>query len=200
MKEKTNETGKCMTETTVVTEAEKRIFEHECYEAYRLYWIFSSEKTLKELSGAIHILAAELVETNPASTATESEKQAFARDSEFCEAIWASEEEFLKKEFRDPSYMKAMLSGKNNGDEMWKFYQEHYAPRVNKYTVTLKVEGRFVVTIRAKNIRKAKEAAVSKCMDADFGPLQNINKKCIIVEDVNGNFLWETGDPEPDEK
>lgn len=209
MKEKTNKTGKCMAEMTMAAEAEKRIFEHKCYEIYRLYWMLSSEKPLKELTDAIRVLAAELVGIDPVSAMTagdstrhltEEEKQAFIRDHGFCGVFSASEEEFLGKEFRNPSYMKTMFSIRSDGDEMWEFYQEHYAPRANKYTVTLKVEGRFVVTTRAKNIRQAKEAAVSKCMDADFGSLQNINRKCISVEDVNGNFLWETGDPEPDEK
>ena len=209
MKEETRETGKCMAGTIMATEVEKRIFEHKCYEAYRLYWMLSHGNTLQELSGAINSLAAELVETDPVSAATdgdstrrlmENAEQSFLCDSGFCGAVWANKEKFLSEEFCDPDYMKTLLSLRSDGDEMWEFYQEHYAPRVNKYTVTLKVEGRFVVTTRAKNIRKAKEAAVSKCMDADFEPLQNINKECIIVEDVNGNFLWETGDPEPDEK
>lgn len=209
MGEKTNETGRNMTKLTMDTEAEKRAFEHQCYEIYRLYWMLSSEKPLKELTDAIHVLAAELVGIDPVSAMTagdsaryltEKEKQAFIRDHGFCGVFSASEEEFLGKEFRDPGYMKTMLSVRSNAAEMWEFYQEHYAPGLNEFTVTLEVGGRFVVTTRAKNIRKAKEAAVSKYMDADFGPLQDINSKCIIVEDENGNFLWTTGDPEPDEK
>ena len=209
MKEKTTETGRNMTKLTMDTEAEKRAFEHQCYEIYRLYWMLSSEKPLKELTDAIHVLAAELVGIDPVSAMTagdsarrltEEEKQAFIRDHGFCGVFSASEEEFLSKEFRDPGYIKTMLSVRNNGDEMWKFYQENYAPGLNEYTVILNVEGRFVVTTRAKNIRKAKEAAVSKYMDVEFGPLQDVNSKCIIVEDENGNFLWATGDPEPDEK
>lgn len=209
MEEKTNETGRNMTEMTMATEAKKRAFEHQCYEIYRLYWMLSSEKPLKALTDAIHVLAAELVGIDPVSAITardstrrmtEEEKQAFIRDHGFCGMFSASEEEFLSKEFRDPSYMKTMLSVRSDGDDMWDFYREHYAPGLNEYTVTLKVEGRFVVTTHAKNIRKAKETAVSKYMDADFGPLQDINSKCIIVEDENGNFLWATGDPEPDEK
>lgn len=137
MKEETRETGKCMAGTVMDTEAEKRIFEHECYETYRLYWILSGKKTLKELSGAIRILAAELVETDRVSTVTdgdgtrhlaESEKQALVRDSGSCGAIWASEDEFLKGEFCDPGYMKTMLSGRSDGDEMWEFYRAHYMP------------------------------------------------------------------------
>ena len=209
MGEKTNETGKRVTKAIMDTEAEKRIFEHKCYEIYRLYWMLSSEKPLKELTDAIHVLAAELVGIDPVSAMTagdgtrhmtEEEKQVFIRDHGFCGMFSASEEEFLSKEFRDLGYMKTMLSVRNDGAEMWEFYQEHYAPGLNEYTVTLNVEGRFVVTTRAKSIRKAKEAAVSKYMDADFGPLQDINSKCIIVEDENGNFLWATGDPEPNEK
>lgn len=209
MKEKTTETGRNMTKLTMDTEAEKRAFEHQCYEIYRLYWMLSSEKPLKELTDAIHVLAAELVGIDPVSAMTagdsarrltEEEKQAFIHDHGFCGVFSASEEEFLSKEFRDPGYIKTMLSVRSNGAEMWKFYQENYAPGLNEYTVILNVEGRFVVTTRAKNIRKAKEAAVSKYMDVEFGPLQDINSKCIIVEDENGNFLWATGDPEPDEK
>lgn len=137
MKEETRETGKCMAGTIMATEVEKRIFEHKCYEAYRLYWMLSHGNTLQELSGAINSLAAELVETDPVSAATdgdstrrlmENAEQSFLCDSGFCGAVWANKEKFLSEEFCDPDYMKTLLSLRSDGDEMWKFYQAHYMP------------------------------------------------------------------------
>ena len=73
MKEETRETGKCMAGTIMATEVEKRIFEHKCYEAYRLYWMLSHGNTLQELSSTVNSLAAELVETDPISAATDGD-------------------------------------------------------------------------------------------------------------------------------
>ena len=137
MKEETRETGKCMAGTIMATEVEKRIFEHKCYEAYRLYWMLSHGNTLQELSGAINSLAAELVETDSVSAATdgdstrrlmENAEQSFLCDSGFCWAVWANKEKFLSEEFCDPDYMKTLLSLRSDGDEMWKFYKAHYMP------------------------------------------------------------------------
>ena len=63
----------------------------------------------------------------------------------------------------------------------------------------MKVEGRFIAEVFAENIKEAKNLATSQYMDADFGKLEDIDGDCIMVEDVNGNYLWETGDPDPEE-
>lgn len=67
------------------------------------------------------------------------------------------------------------------------------------YYVTMKLEGRFIAEVFAENIKEAKNLAISQYMDADFGKLEDIDGDCIMVEDVNGNYLWETGDPDPEE-
>lgn len=75
----------------------------------------------------------------------------------------------------------------------------HYISKKQQYYVTMKVEGRFIAEVFAKNIKEAKNLATSQYMDADFGKLEDIDGDCIMVEDMNGNYLWETGDPDPEE-
>ena len=59
------------------------------------------------------------------------------------------------------------------------------------YYVTLKVEGRFVAEVDAASIEEAKQMAMDQFCDADFGQLEDIEGESVIVEDENGNFVWE---------
>ena len=59
------------------------------------------------------------------------------------------------------------------------------------YYVTLKVEGRFVAEVEASSIEEAKQKAVDEFCNADFGSLEDIEGESVIVEDENGNFVWE---------
>lgn len=59
------------------------------------------------------------------------------------------------------------------------------------YYVTFKIEGRYVVGVRANSIEKAIELARDQYCDADFGELTDIEGEEIIVENENGNFVWE---------
>lgn len=77
-------------------------------------------------------------------------------------------------------------------------------------TVSYAVEGRYFATvilpkgtkIPEKNssreeqkafIETVKEASIVDYYDADFGELHDIDGRAIIIEDVNGNILWEEG-------
>lgn len=60
-----------------------------------------------------------------------------------------------------------------------------------KYYVTYKIEARYVVEVEADNAEDAKWKADSEYIDADFGVAEEIDGEPIIVEDENGNFIWE---------
>ena len=60
-----------------------------------------------------------------------------------------------------------------------------------KYYVTHKLEARYVIDIEAENIEEAKRKAADEFADADFGVAEDIDGEVIMVEDENGNYLWE---------
>ena len=189
-------------------EAEKSVFEKKCYEAYKLRWMIAHGETLKELLHTISDIAAESAE-NHAAIAAMSESSAkallsevhntFIMETGFDGSLWVCLEEFLQTEFQDPGYMMSLIELMDNHEEMWKFYREHYIPEKQEYYVTMKVEGRFIAKVLAETVKEAKELAVNEYENADFGKLEDIDGDCIIVEDTDGNYVWETGDPDPEE-
>lgn len=189
-------------------ETEKSVFEKKCYEAYKLKWMLSHGETLKGLFHMISDLAAESVADDAMNAATDEDStialinaahDTFIKDTGFDGSLWACMEEFLQAEFRDPDYMAGLIGLMDNYEEMWMFYREHYIPKKQEYYVTMKVEGRFVVRVFAETVKEAKELAISEYTDADFGELEDIDGDCIIVENVHGDILWETGNPDPKE-
>lgn len=60
-----------------------------------------------------------------------------------------------------------------------------------KYWVTYKVEARYIAEVEADDIEEAKKKAESEYIDADFGVAEDIEGEPIMVEDENGNYLWE---------
>lgn len=60
-----------------------------------------------------------------------------------------------------------------------------------KYYVTMKIEARFVAEVEAESQEDARVAAIEQWQDADFGVSEDITGECIIVEDENGNYVWE---------
>ena len=60
-----------------------------------------------------------------------------------------------------------------------------------KYYVTYKVEARYVAEVEADNLEEAMEKAESEYIDADFGVAKDIEGEKIIIEDENGNYVWE---------
>lgn len=60
-----------------------------------------------------------------------------------------------------------------------------------KYYVTYKIDARYVAEVEAETLEEAKEKAESEYMDADFGVAEDIDGEAVIVEDENGNFVWE---------
>lgn len=62
---------------------------------------------------------------------------------------------------------------------------------MGKYYVTYKVDARYVAEVEAENIEEAKKKAEQEYIDADFGEAEDIDGEAIIVEDENGNYVWE---------
>ena len=60
-----------------------------------------------------------------------------------------------------------------------------------KYYVTYRSDARYVAEFEADSLEEAKRKADEKWCDADFGAAQDIDGEPIIVEDENGNFVWE---------
>ena len=59
------------------------------------------------------------------------------------------------------------------------------------YYVTYKIEARFIASIKADSIAEALEAAKDRFTDADFGEAEDIDGEPIIIENENGNYVWE---------
>ena len=57
--------------------------------------------------------------------------------------------------------------------------------------VTFKVEGRFIVGVKADTVDEAKKLAVDKYYDADFGALEDTDGEPVVVEDSEDNYVWE---------
>lgn len=189
-------------------EAEKSVFEKKCYEAYKLRWMIAHGETLKELLHTISDIAAESVEDHAAIAATSENStkallseahNTFIMETGFDGSLWVCLEEFLQTEFRDPGYMMSLIELMDDHEEMWKFYREHYIPEKQEYYVTMKVKDRFITKVLAETIKESKELAISEYENADFGKLEDIDGDCIIVEDADGNYVWETGNPDPEE-
>ena len=60
-----------------------------------------------------------------------------------------------------------------------------------RYYVTYKIDARFITVVEAENIEEAKEKAEDKYLDADFGVAEDIDGEPIIIEDENGDYVWE---------
>ena len=60
-----------------------------------------------------------------------------------------------------------------------------------KYYVIYKLEARYIAEVEANDFEEAMQKAESEYLDADFGAAEDIDGEKIIVEDENGNFIWE---------
>ena len=60
-----------------------------------------------------------------------------------------------------------------------------------KYYVTYKFEARYIAEVEADSIKEAMEKADDEYCNADFGVAEDIDGEIIIIEDKNGNYVWE---------
>ena len=59
---------------------------------------------------------------------------------------------------------------------------------MEKYKVTMKVEGCFEGEVDAENVDQARRTAIDKYYDADFGRLKDSDAKIVVVEDKD--TIW----------
>ena len=61
----------------------------------------------------------------------------------------------------------------------------------NDYYVTFRIDGRFVTKVTAENLEEAKKEALEQYYDADFGVLECVDSDIVVVEDEQGNYVYE---------
>lgn len=59
---------------------------------------------------------------------------------------------------------------------------------MDRYKVTMKVEGYFNVEVDAENVDQARRTAIDKYCAADFGQLKDSDAKIVVVEDEDN--IW----------
>ena len=59
---------------------------------------------------------------------------------------------------------------------------------MDKYKVTMKVEGYFEAEVEAENVDQARRTAIDKYYGADFGQLKDPDAKIVVVEDEDN--IW----------
>lgn len=60
-----------------------------------------------------------------------------------------------------------------------------------KYYVTHKISARYIVGVDATDIEEARKKAEEEFSEADFGEASDIDGDIIIIEDENGNYVYE---------
>lgn len=184
-------------------EKRKKAFEDQCYEVYKFWWSMSrriSQLKLLETVSDLDARETEKLASDAAPTETDQEKLVITAKKQVLSGsvgnLWESRDAFLKNEFLDQRYMTSLFNMMGTTDSIRKFYTNHYIkptgqPILAPYWVTIKVDGRYVTQVVATSADEAKGLAESKFADADLGPLEVIGSECIIIEDANGNFVWE---------
>ena len=59
------------------------------------------------------------------------------------------------------------------------------------YWVSYAISARYTVPVEAENVEEALKKAEYEWVDADFGQAEDVEGKPIIVEDENGNYVYE---------
>ena len=59
---------------------------------------------------------------------------------------------------------------------------------MDKYKVTMNVDGYFEVEVEAENVDQARRTAIDKYYGADFGQLKDPDAKIVVVEDEDN--IW----------
>lgn len=184
-------------------EKRKKAFEDQCYEVYKFWWSMSrriSQLKLLETVSDLDARETEKLASDAAPTETDQEKLVITAKNQILSGsdknLRESRDAFLKNEFLDQRYMASLFNMMGMSDSIRKFYSDHYIkptgqPILTPYWVTIKVDGRYVTQVVATSADEAKGLAESKFADADLGPLEVIGSECIIIEDANGNFVWE---------
>ena len=106
--------------------------------------------------------------------------------------------DFCKKDMKNMGYDYVNDVLEITEEEAYRFFDMEnednfpiFQSKLKKYYVTYKVEARYIVEVKAENLEGAMKKAESEYLDADFGEAEDIAGEQIIVEDENGNFIWE---------
>lgn len=59
------------------------------------------------------------------------------------------------------------------------------------YYVTMKIDARYVAAVLAESVEEAKEKAMGRYQDADFGEAEDIDGEIITVENEEGDYVFE---------
>ena len=59
------------------------------------------------------------------------------------------------------------------------------------FYVTFRLDARYVAKVKAETLEEAIAKAEDEYLDADFGAAEDIDGYPTIVEDENGNYIWE---------
>lgn len=60
-----------------------------------------------------------------------------------------------------------------------------------KYYVTFTVDARYIAEVEADSLEETKEKAEDAFSGADFGEANDIDGVLDMIEDEEGNFVWE---------
>lgn len=60
-----------------------------------------------------------------------------------------------------------------------------------KYYVTYRIDARYIAKVEADSLEEARSKANDEFCDANFGVAEDIYGEDIIVENENGNYIWE---------
>lgn len=60
-----------------------------------------------------------------------------------------------------------------------------------KYYVTFAIDARYVAEVEAYSVDEALDMAQDEYCNADFGVVEVISGEATIIEDENGNYIWE---------
>ena len=98
--------------------------------------------------------------------------------------------------FDDERVVDAHFSDKEKIYETWKYRSELNRSELKKapsrpYWVTFRVDARYIAKVEAESVEDAKRKAMDLYNDCDIGDFEDTDGKPIIVEDEDGNFVWE---------
>jgi hypothetical protein len=60
-----------------------------------------------------------------------------------------------------------------------------------EYYVTYKIEARYVAAVEAESLEEARKKAEEMYENTDFGEMECIAGDQIMIEDEDGNYVWE---------
>lgn len=62
---------------------------------------------------------------------------------------------------------------------------------MKRFYVTYRLDARYIASVDAGSLEEARKAAEDAYIGADFGEASDIQGEQIIIEDEDGNFVWE---------